>query len=119
MHSRRTVLVVDDDESVREVLRHSLENNGHLVTCCADGEAALRMARERSFDAVVTDYRMPSINGAIVAGTIRVLHPRAIIIGISGSDDGGNLLEAGAHVFLKKPIDFDRLSSILGEGRPL
>lgn len=78
------------------------------------------MARERSFDAIITDYRMPGINGAIVAATIRVLIPGAIIIGISGNDDDGrNLLAAGAHVFLRKPVDFDHLLSVLRGNRPV
>ena len=115
MNTGKTVLVVDDDEAVRDVLRHTLESSGHRVACCEDGESALLMARDTFFDVVIADYRMPGINGAIVVGTIRALHPRATIIGISGSDDGGNLLAAGAHVFLKKPIDFDRLDVILRE----
>jgi len=119
MKTGKTVLVVDDDESVRNVLRHSLESSGHEVICCEDGEAALLLARERSFDVVVTDYRMSGINGAIVVGTIRALHPRTVVIGISGSDDGGNMLAAGAHVFLKKPIDFDRLDTVLRGDRTL
>lgn len=119
MSSGKTVLVVDDDEAVREVLRHSLESSGYQVTCCEDGEEALLVARDRPFDVVVTDYRMSGINGAIVVGTIRALHPHAIVIGISGSDDGGNLLAAGAHVFLKKPIDFDRLDTVLRGDRTL
>jgi DNA-binding NarL/FixJ family response regulator len=62
---------------------------------------------------------MPGINGAIVAATIRVLIPEAIVIGISGSDDSRNLLAAGAHVFLRKPVDFDHLMSILRGNRPV
>lgn len=117
MSSVKTILVVDDDEMVRDVLLHSLESTGHSVTGCDNGEAALLMARERAFDAVIIDYRMPGINGAIVAGTIRVLMPQAIIIGISGSDDGENMLAAGAHVFLKKPVDLEYIGSILRGNR--
>ena len=45
--------------------------------------------------------------------TVLVVDPQAIIIGMSGSDDGGNLIAAGANVFLKKPVDFDHLGSVL------
>jgi CheY-like chemotaxis protein len=119
MDSVKTVLVVDDDAAVRDVLRQSLENSGYSVTCCANGESALLISRERSYDAIIVDYRMPGINGAIVAATIRVLIPEAIVIGISGSDDSRNLLAAGAHVFLRKPVDFDHLMSILRGNRPV
>ena len=119
MKSGKTVLIVDDDQAVRDVLRDTLESNGHLVLSCPDGESALLMARERAFDAIVTDYRMPGVNGAVVAGTIRVLHPQTIIVGMSGSDDGQNLIAAGVHVFMKKPIDFDRLESIIRGDGPL
>ena len=74
------VLVVDDEEGVRTYLAEALERAGHDVTQAADGSAALRLARVEPFDVVLTDLRMPEIDGMTVVRTIRTEQPDVEVI---------------------------------------
>jgi len=57
------ILVVDDENYMREIVRRALENNGFLVEEAADGKAALQMIRRYPYDVIVTDLRMPGSPG--------------------------------------------------------
>ena len=74
------ILVVDDESSVLEAIKMSLEFYGHAVTTCTSGSQALDVVKTSSFDAVVTDYAMPDINGDELAAMIKTVSPRCPII---------------------------------------
>ena len=57
------ILVVDDEEGIRVFLSESLQRDGHVITEAADGEAALQELSSRAFDLMITDLRMPKIDG--------------------------------------------------------
>jgi len=115
------ILVIDDDEGVREALRRQLERVGYRVRLATDGADGLARMRERAPDVVITDIIMPRLNGVEVIAAIRREFPSVRIIAISG---GGNYDpahfqpnaittsaylaaadKAGADLILTKPFD--------------
>jgi PAS domain S-box-containing protein len=80
------ILVVDDDESVREIITAILRQGGYRVLACADGVEAIVQYNTKSQEIalVITDVDMPNLGGAILAGTLLKLNPRLRIIAMSG-----------------------------------
>jgi signal transduction histidine kinase len=79
-----TILVVDDDESVRAVTARMLELDGHQVTQARDGVAALEALRGDQFDLVLSDVVMPRLGGPALLETIRHRHPGTLVLLTSG-----------------------------------
>ncbi len=101
------VLVADDEEDVRTFLAESLERAGHEVTQVADGAAALRAAHEEPFDVVLTDLRMPEVDGMAVVRTLRTEQPDVEVIVLTAFGDVATAVEAmkhGAFDYLQKPV---------------
>jgi len=97
-----TVLIVDDNPMMRESLRGFLEAEGYIVSCCENGPMALDLTKEKRFKIVLTDYRMPEMNGDVVARLLRYQDPDAYIIGFSIASKEKAFLDAGANVFVSK-----------------
>jgi CheY-like chemotaxis protein len=81
-----TVLLVEDDDSVRTLIRRGLETDGATVLEACDGEAALCLVQEwpGPLDLVITDLRMPRINGRELAEVLSVFRPELPVLAISG-----------------------------------
>lgn len=108
-----TVLFVDDDQNVLRGLRrmlHSMRDTWDMVFVDS-GEEALAAMQARPFDVVVTDMRMPGVDGAELLTAISKKHPASIRIILSGyTEEEAILRTAGpAHRYLSKPCDFDAL----------
>lgn len=104
---RARVLVVDDEDGVRAFVADALTASGHDVTQVADGEKALVQLGERAFHLVITDLRMPGIDGLAVVKTVRRDHPETevIVLTAHGSIEGAVVaMREGAFDFLPKPI---------------
>ena len=67
----KSILVVDDAKSMRELVKGILENEGYSVVTAADGVEGLALAREKRFDAAVVDLHMPNMNGISMVDKIR------------------------------------------------
>lgn len=104
-----TVLVVEDEEDIRELVRYALSSNGYQITAVGTGEAALRAARERTFDLVLLDLLLPGVHGLDVCRTLRS-DPRTrelpiVMLTAKGEDnDIVTGLEAGADDYITKPF---------------
>ena len=109
-----TVLLVDDDEAVRGVVRGGLEARGYRVLAADSGEAALAMTGEQPQIAVI-DYAMPGMDGAQTAERLRRLMPRLPIILASGHADTAAVERAlgGSATVLRKPFDIAVLSETM------
>ena len=79
-----SILLVDDGEELRDLLRHVLERAGHLVTCAKNGIDASLVITGGSFDVVVTDMLMPERNGFELIAEIKENYPTVKIVAISG-----------------------------------
>ena len=105
-YSRR-VLVVDDDKNARDLLSLLLERSGYSVHCAGDGLEALHEMKKRRFDAVLTDYRMPRLDGLKLLLLSRIVWPATPVIIVSGesSDQAELAVERGATAWIQKPYE--------------
>ena len=107
-----TILVVDDEGSVRGFFQRVLAGAGFEVVVARDGAEALRKARERRFDLLLTDLVMPEQEGLEIIGILRKERPDLRIVAVSGAFGGTFLKTAqllGAHTTLLKPVSRDQL----------
>ncbi|OYU47602.1 MAG: DNA-binding response regulator [Rhizobiales bacterium PAR1] len=110
------LLVVDDDPLVIASLGQWLEISGFAVVTAMSVEAALGALEARTFDAVLTDMRMPGRDGLALLHALRQSHPAMPIVMLTGHGDvplAVEVLKAGAFDFLTKPHDPDRLVATL------
>jgi CheY-like chemotaxis protein len=98
------ILLVDDNKSGLAARKVVLEELGHRVTTASCGEDALEHFSSEKFDLVVTDYRMPRIDGIELIKRLRGIHPGILVIMLSGYIEALGLTEAstGADVVLSK-----------------
>ncbi|HEU4683450.1 MAG TPA: response regulator [Nitrospira sp.] len=108
------VLVADDDHHARFLLCSLLDHAGYHVVPACDGLAALQELTKRPFDVLITDYRMPVMNGLELLKRTRALHPRLPVILVSGAmPDDISVSDCGPFVCLPKPYDNARLLEVL------
>jgi PAS domain S-box-containing protein len=107
-----TVLVVEDEELVRNLVRQVLEQAGYDIVEASNGADALELAGSRRVDLLLTDMTMPGLTGREVAERLRASQPELKVIYMSGYADG-EALEHGAEV-LEKPFTFDVLTEKVG-----
>lgn len=122
MKAPRKLLVVDDEYSIRLILAEFLKAEGYHVTVAASGDEAIQLARRLCFDLVITDMRMPGMDGVETILTLRAEHPKLRIVAISGAaaDVPGSFLplagKLGAAKILAKPFDRKELLAAVAEG---
>ncbi len=85
------ILVIDDQEPIRRVVRRALEQDGHEVFDASDGEIGMEILESQSFDIVITDIFMPGQDGIVTLRLIRKRFPTVKVIVISGGDSSGML----------------------------
>jgi len=107
-----TVLVVDDDEGVRNVIARHLGQAGYRVTKAADGEEAIKVSLARPFDAVLLDLRMPGMGGHRALEKLLAIEPETAVLIVSAVDEVSDAVQAmrsGAADYIQKPVDFNEL----------
>jgi two-component system phosphate regulon sensor histidine kinase PhoR len=107
-----TILVIDDEERVREGCRKVLAREGYEVTIAASGEVGLQMIERQHYDIILLDLMMPVLSGFDVLAHVKELHPDTVIIVISGYATVENSIEAmkkGAFDFIPKPFSPEQL----------
>jgi two-component system response regulator FlrC len=101
------ILVADDEPGLREFMVDSLELEGHAVTAAADGAEASRLLDNRGFDLVITDLKMPRLDGMALVHKLRAEQPETQIIVLTAHGTVESAVEAmklGAFDYLQKPI---------------
>jgi two-component system response regulator AtoC len=114
--SLHTVLVVDDDASMRHVLSVILTDRGYEARAVASGEDALRELAAREYDLVLTDVRMPGMGGLELLRRIQAQDPEQLVIVMSayGSQEAAlEAMKAGAYDYLSKPFRPDEVVLVL------
>ena len=112
------VLIVDDNVALAENIAEILEIDGHSAVVTASAEEALTKVPESAPEVVVTDYRLPGINGADLVKRLRQMGVLVRAVVISAYTDERTIREAkdaGAD-FIAKPVDFRLLSQMVREG---
>lgn len=115
------ILVADDDKMIRQLLQTTLEKEGHEITLAVDGLEALKIAKDKIFDFLITDIIMPGVEGIEVISEIREIQPKIKVIAISSSGAVGFTSyltlasTVGASATLKKPFTPSELITILND----
>lgn len=112
----RTILVVDDDESLRRVTQMQLEEAGYSVLSAASGVEALRLIDEHVPPLVITDLKMPGMSGLEVLKKIRESYPEVTVLMITAFGTVQTAVEAmkaGAYDYITKPIDYEELTLVV------
>jgi two-component system, NtrC family, response regulator AtoC len=107
------ILVVDDDQATRLSLAYSLSDAGHHVSEAADGEEAIALASERTFDVAVLDVRLPKIDGLTIFRRLRLRAPTTAVIlmtAFATIPDAVASLREGAYDYVTKPFDPEELT---------
>jgi DNA-binding response OmpR family regulator len=110
------VLVVDDDETVRDVVRRYLERDGHEVVVAGDGESALQLVARQVPDLIVLDLMLPGIDGLEVCRRLRQRHsvPIVMLTALGEEEDRVVGLQLGADDYVTKPFSPRELALRVG-----
>jgi two-component system response regulator PilR (NtrC family) len=113
------VLVVDDEKSMRELLVITLERAGYDVVAADGGESALDVLRREAFDAVITDLRMPRIDGLQVLRAAKEAAPETTVIvltAVASTETAVEAMKLGAYDYITKPFKLDEVELIMRNG---
>jgi two-component system response regulator (stage 0 sporulation protein F) len=110
-----TILVIDDEEPIRALLRVILEEDRHHVLEATNGHHGLELYRERSADLIITDLVMPEMDGLEMMLVLTKRFPDVKVIAMSGGEASEGALRVakllGARQTFQKPLDMDELLS--------
>ena len=123
---RYTILVVDDEELIRNLIVTFLSRLGYLCVAAVDGVDALDKMKENKVDAIITDIGMPRMDGIFLTSEISKQQPGLPIMVMTDFDEEysvGTAISVGAREFIKKPISLEecaiRLHKMIRESEPL
>ncbi len=108
----RSILIIDDDSSLRRVLEYNLQEEGYEVSTAASGEKGLRSFSEQVPDLVITDMKMPGMDGFQVLKAVKERSPGTLVIIITAFgevDSAVRAMKAGAYDYITKPFNRDEL----------
>ncbi len=110
------ILLVDDDESVRNALEKRLRKLGHQVIVATDGLEALEHFRPDALDLVITDFRMPRMDGLDLMMRVKEQASSLPVLMITGTstENPDVFIEKGAEAYLLKPVSKEELEATLG-----
>ncbi len=112
-----TILVVDDKDSMRNMLTETLLEEGHTVDAADSGGKALDLIRNKSYDLVVTDLKMPDIGGLEVLDGVKEVDDETSVIVMTAYgtiEDAVTAMKKGAYDFITKPFDTEHLCFLVG-----
>jgi DNA-binding NtrC family response regulator len=115
-NDQKHLLLVDDEHALRQVVAERLAEEGFEVTQAADGEAALQALDRFAFDVIVSDLRLPGVDGRHVIDAALSRYPGIVAIVVTGYGtvkDAVDVIKRGAADFIAKPFQFDELMHVL------
>jgi two-component system response regulator HydG len=115
---RTLILVVDDYFADRETLKSILEERGYRVFVAENGNEALTQVKEKHFDIVFLDVRLPDIDGARIFEEVKATDPEAAVIMMTGYSEEELVRRAishGAYTCIYKPFDVEKILTVVGE----
>ncbi len=121
--ARLTVMVVDDNEDLREMLRYMVERLGYRVVEAENGREAIEIARHKCPDMILMDLSMPVMDGLAATRLLRemetVSHVPIVAISANRREQSqAEALAAGCNEYLTKPVNFHQLHGLLGTWLP-
>ena len=118
MEDKPKLLVVDDEEIALENLAYVLNKEGYDVVCLRSGSAALERLKHEEFHVVVTDLRMPKVDGMEIIKRCREWHPDTQLIMITGyptERSDAEVMDKGAYHLVEKPFRLDEVRRTVAE----
>ncbi|MBY0316137.1 MAG: sigma-54 dependent transcriptional regulator [Bdellovibrionales bacterium] len=106
------ILVVDDEESIREFLNIMLRKEGYDVTCVEDGQQAMDMLKKKSFEMVISDLQMPQVTGLELLKFVKDNYPDVLFLLVTAFGTTETAVEAmklGAYDYITKPFKLDEV----------
>ncbi|GAB4344271.1 MAG: hypothetical protein Kow0099_23570 [Candidatus Abyssubacteria bacterium] len=107
MAIRESILLVDDDLEFRKAMKRTFERSGYDITVAADGQEALDLLDTQDFDLIITDLRMPNVNGIQLMEEIRkrkINVPVIFITAFGEVESYMDLMNMGAFDYINKPV---------------
>ena len=107
-HEHTHILVVDDEKLIREMLHKTIKRAGYDCSIAEDAEDALKILEKKNVDVVITDIKMPGINGIELTNIIREKYDSDVIVmtGFANDLTYENIIEKVDHKYLNKDVDF-------------
>jgi DNA-binding NtrC family response regulator len=118
MDKKTNVLVVDDEPSIRKVLKAILEEKGHNVETAENGKEAIRKSKSRFYNLSLIDIRLPDMEGVKLLTKMKETTPKMAKIMITGYPSLQNAVEAlnkGADAYIIKPLNIDKTLATIEE----
>ena len=115
----KTILITDDDESLRRVIEYNLSNKGYRLLLASNGEEALNIFKSENVDIVVTDIKMEKMDGLELLENIKRLNSNVLVIMITahGSiETAVKAMKLGAYDYITKPFDRDERQIMIEKG---
>jgi DNA-binding NtrC family response regulator len=118
MGKRARILVIDDDEGIRKVLKTILEDEGYNVDMAANGKEAIRKSYRKFYNLALIDIKLPDMEGTKLLKRIKETVPKMRKIILTGYPSIKNAIEAvnqGADAYIVKPFDMDKVLATIKE----
>ncbi|OGF47715.1 MAG: hypothetical protein A2231_01060 [Candidatus Firestonebacteria bacterium RIFOXYA2_FULL_40_8] len=116
MEKKWTVLVIDDEQDLREMLSFTLVNEGYNVLTAANGKLGVEKAEKEDVDVIISDIKMPEMDGITVLGKVKEMKPEIEVIMATGFGTMETAIESlrkGAFDFIHKPYNIDELIALI------
>ncbi|MGA2090365.1 MAG: response regulator [Endomicrobiales bacterium] len=110
------ILVTDDDSGIRQLLTCEFERLGYAVDAAFNGEEALEKLQQSKYDIIITDIKMPHVDGIQVLNAVKKSSPETEVIMVTGYATVENAVQAmkdGAYDFIQKPFNLDELGALV------
>ncbi|MCP3954203.1 MAG: sigma-54-dependent Fis family transcriptional regulator [Desulfobacterales bacterium] len=111
-----SILFVDDEREILSIVEQYLAGHGYQITVSDNGTRAIKLAREKVFDIIFTDLKMPDIGGLDLLRSVKASSPETEVIILTGFgtvDSAVKALKLGSYDYLQKPIEFERLKVLI------
>ncbi|OGS27497.1 MAG: hypothetical protein A2297_09845 [Elusimicrobia bacterium RIFOXYB2_FULL_48_7] len=120
MEKKARILMVDDEQGIRDLFKFLLEPLGYQVFTAIDGLEGVEMVKKESFDIVFLDVHMPRMRGPEALKVIKQLRPNQPVVIFSSSSDPKHIFEEeakklGAYTCIYKPVEIDEILKIIEE----
>ena len=105
--AKANILVIDDEEIIRDLIKETLEDYGHLVQCADSSLSGLELVKKHEFDLVFLDLKMPGMDGAELLREIKAIKPSLSVVIITGYPESAIMvraLEQGPFGIMNKPF---------------
>ncbi|KKR30559.1 MAG: Two component, sigma54 specific, transcriptional regulator, Fis family, partial [Candidatus Gottesmanbacteria bacterium GW2011_GWC2_39_8] len=115
---KENILLIDDDDSLRKVIAHHLTLDGYRVISASGGKEGIELFKRGEFDLVITDLKMPDMDGMEVLREIKLLRDDVVVIMITAYgtiEKAVEALKAGAFDYITKPFNRDELKIAIGK----